>query len=109
MDEISEYLKLKFIYQKYMKGSISNAKQVTMNQNAKNGKNSFSYTLKTENIKILDCNYILHSEMLAKSYIKRFRDRMQFYVNINEYSSKNYIAIQCEEGSNFSNLLTSLE
>ena len=32
-----------------------------------------------------------------------------FYVNMKEYSKKNYIAIECEEGSNFSGLLQDLK
>lgn len=108
MDEISEYLKLKFIDQKYLKGSINKADRVTVLSNS-SGENSFQYTIKTNNINILQCNYILHSEVLAKSYIQRFRDRMMFYVNMRDYSSKNYIAIKCEEGSNFSSLISGLE
>lgn len=106
ISEISEYLKLKFIDQKYLKGSINTT---STEPSSKAQENKFEYTLNLENVSILKCNYILHSEILAKSYIKRFRDRMNFYVNMKDYSSRNYIAINCEEGSSFSRLLRSLK
>lgn len=78
MGEISEYLKLKFISQKYFNGSADSADQITLKKEKEEAEESIQYNLKLQNIGIINQNYLLHSETLCKFYIKKMRERHNF-------------------------------